>query len=139
MNQGTTIPHETLDAPSPPRRADARLSALGALASFGAVLAAASCCVLPLALAALGLGAGLSSTFAALMPLRWPLTALSLVGLAAGWWTYSRQRKACAVERSCTVPLPSSAIPVVLAIGTTLTLIALVWDRLEAPLMKALS
>jgi hypothetical protein len=32
---------------------------------------------LPLALAALGVGAGLSSTFAALMPLRWALTALS--------------------------------------------------------------
>src|SRR3546814_3210137 len=83
MNQ-RILPHETLAASASPRRADAGLSALAALASFGAVLAAASCCVLPLALAALGVGAGLSSTFAARMPLRWPLTALSLVGLAAG-------------------------------------------------------
>ncbi|MFW2853725.1 hypothetical protein ACM61V_17775 [Sphingomonas sp. TX0543] len=134
-----TIPHETLGAPASPRRADAGLSALGALASFGAVLAAASCCVLPLALAALGMGAGLSSAFAALMPLRWPLTALSILGLAAGWWSYARRRRACAVDRSCTLPLPSRATPIVLAIGTALTLVVLIWGRLEAPLMKALS
>lgn len=132
------IPQETLGAPAS-RRADAGLSALGALASFGAVLAAASCCVLPLALAALGMGAGLSSTFAALMKLRWPLTALSLVGLAAGWWAYGWRRRACVADRSCAVSLPSRATPIVLAIGTALTVIALIWDRLEAPLMKALS
>ena len=85
MNQ-ETIPREPLGAPTSRRRADTGLSALGALASLAAVLAAASCCVLPLALAALGLGAGLSSNFAALIPLRWPLTATSLIGLAAGWW-----------------------------------------------------
>lgn len=130
---------EIPDSPATPRRADAALSAIGALASFGAVFAAASCCVLPLALAALGMGAGLSSTFATLMPLRWPLTALSLVGLAAGWWAYARRRRACAADRSCTVPLPSRATPIMLAIGSALTLIALIWDRLEAPLMKAIS
>lgn len=96
------------------------------LASFGAVFAAASCCVLPLALAAL-------------MPLRWPLTALSLIGLAAGWWAYVRPRRSCAADRSCTVPLPSRATPIMLAIGSGLTLIALIWDCLEAPLMKAIS
>ncbi|WP_310107411.1 mercuric transporter MerT family protein [Sphingomonas sp. BE138] len=130
---------EIPDSPATPRRADAALSAIGALASFGAVFAAASCCVLPLALAALGMGAGLSSTFATLMPLRWPLTALSLIGLAAGWWAYARRRRACAADRSCTVPLPSRATPIMLAIGSALTLIALIWDRLEAPLMKAIS
>ena len=57
MNQ-ETIPREPLGAPTSRRRADTGLSALGALASLAAVLAAASCCVLPLALAALGLGAG---------------------------------------------------------------------------------
>lgn len=134
-----TIPHETLGAPASPSRADAGLSAISALASFGAVLAAASCCVLPLALAALGIGAGLSSTFDALMPLRWPLTVLSLLGLAAGWWAYARRRKACAADRSCTLALPSRATPIVLTIGTALMVIALMWDRLEAPLIKALS
>lgn len=138
MNQ-RTIQHDTLGAPESSRRADAGLSVLGALASFGAVLAAASCCVLPLALAALGMGAGLSSTFAALMPLRWPLTALSLMGLAIGWWTYLRRRRACAADQACTVPLPSRGTPIVLMIGTALTLIALIWDRLEALLMEALS
>ena len=133
------LPHETLAASASPRRADAGLSALGALASFGAVLAAASGCFLPPALAGLGVGAGLSSTFAALMPLRWALTALSLVGLAAGWWAYVRRRRTCAADRSCTVTLPSRATPIMLTIGTTLTLTALIWDRIEAPLIKALS
>jgi mercuric ion transport protein len=95
--------------------------------------------VLPLVLAALGIGAGLSGTFAALMPLRWPLTMVSIVGLAAGWWSYARRRRACVLSRSCTMPLPSHATPIVLATGTVLTLVALLWDRLEAPLMTALS
>lgn len=138
MNQ-KTIPFETLGPQAMPLRSSARLTALGALASFGAVFAAASCCVLPLALAALGIGAGLSSTFAAVMSLRWPLTVLSILGLAAGWWSYARRRRACASDRSCTVPLPSRSTPILLALGTALTVIALLWDRLEAPLMKALS
>lgn len=138
MNQGI-IPHETLDTPASRRRFGEGLTAFGALASFGAVFAAASCCVLPLALAALGAGAGLSSTFAAVMPLRWPLTALSIFGLAAGWWSYAKRRRVCAADRSCSVPLPSRVITIVLAVGTAMTVIALLWDRLEAPLMKALS
>lgn len=138
LNESTTS-NELLDSPARPHSADTKLSALGALASFGAVFAAASCCVLPLALAALGIGAGLSSTFAALMPLRWPLTMLAIVGLAAGWWFHIRRRRACAADRSCTVLPPSRATPIVLASGTVVTLVALLWDRFEAPLMKVLS
>jgi mercuric ion transport protein len=37
------------------------------------------------------------------------------------------------------MPLPSRATPILLAIGTVLTLIAFAWDLLEAPLMNALS
>ena len=126
-------------APPLSERADGRLSALGTVAGFGAVLAAASCCVLPLALAAFGAGAGFSSTFAALIPLRWPLTLLSLFGLAAGWWTYLRRRKACAVDQSCTLPMPSRSTSVMLVAGSALTLVALAWDWMEAPLMNAVS
>lgn len=138
MNE-KAIPLEPLGSPVTPRRSGAGLTAVGALASFGAVLAAASCCVLPLAFAALGIGASLSSTFASLMPLRWPLTLLSIMGLAVGWWSYARRRRACASDRSCTMPLPSRATPILLTVSTALTVTALVWDRLEAPLMKALS
>ena len=134
-----SMKEETLGALPLSDGGDARLSALGTLAGFGAVLAAASCCVLPLALAALGVGAGLSSTFAVLIPLRWPLTVLSLAGLAAGWWAYLRRRRACAADQSCTLPMPSRSTPVMLFAGTALTLIALAWDWFEAPLMKAVS
>lgn len=134
-----TVRHETLRTPTLPERADAGLSALGALASFGALLAAGSCCVLPLALAALGVGAGVSSAFAVLMPLRWPLTALALVGLATGWLLFARRRRDCAAAQSCTAGRPARSTPIILSAGTILTLIALIWDRLETPLMKALS
>jgi mercuric ion transport protein len=119
MNQ-RIYPPEPLGSLITPKRAGPGLSVLGALASFGAVFAAASCCVLPLGLAALGVGAGLSSAFAALIPLRWPLTILSIIGLAGGWWFYARRRRACASDQSCSVRL-------------------LLWDQIEAPLMKALS
>ena len=81
----------------------------------------------------------MTSTFSEAMPLRWPLTVLSLIGLTAGWLAYVRRRRSCTADRSCTVPLPSRATPTMLAIGTALTLIAVIWDHLEAPLMKALS
>ena len=135
----STIPLETSESPATPARTSAGMTMLGALAGFGAVFAAASCCVLPLALVGLGLGTGLSSTLTALMPLRWPLTALSILGLAAGWYFYARRRRACSLDRSCTRSAPSRATPIVLTIGTALTAIARLWDRLEAPLMKALS
>jgi mercuric ion transport protein len=138
MNQ-RIYPPEPLGSLITPKRAGPGLSVLGALASFGAVFAAASCCVLPLGLAALGVGAGLSSAFAALIPLRWPLTILSIIGLAGGWWFYARRRRACASDQSCSVRLPSRTTPVMLAIGTAMTVIALLWDQIEAPLMKALS
>jgi mercuric ion transport protein len=97
----STIPLETSESPATQVRTGAGMTMLGALAGFGAVFAAASCCVLPLALVALGLGTGLSSTFTALMPLRWPLTALSILGLGAGWYFYARRRRACSL---CTAP-----------------------------------
>jgi mercuric ion transport protein len=101
------------------------LTLLGALAS--------------LALGALGVGAGLSSTVAVMMPLRWPLTALSVLGLTAGWWSYARGRKICMADRSCSVPLPSRITSVALVVGTAMTLTALLWDFVEAPIMKVLS
>ena len=138
MNQNS-IAQEPLIPSLSPRRDDSKLSAFGAFASFGAVLAAASCCVLPLALAALGVGAGMSSSFAALMPLRWPLTLLSILGLTAGWWVYVQRRRACAADQSCSLTLPSRTTLALLTAGTALTFVALAWDRLEAPLMKAVS
>lgn len=112
------------------------MTTLGTAAAFGALLAAASCCVLPLALAALGIGAGLSSTFVALMPLRWPLTIMSALSLAGGWWVYTKRRGA---DLTCATPLPSRSTPVILTIGTILTLIAVLWDHFEAPLMNLLA
>ena len=127
------------DETTPSGRASIGMTTLGTAAGFGAVLAAASCCVLPLALAGFGLGAGLSSTFDALMPLRWPLAIVSVLGLAGGWWAYGKRRKACAMDAPCVTSLPSPATPIMLSIGTLLTLAAILWDRFESSLMGLLT
>lgn len=111
---------------------------MGVLAGLGAVLAAASCCVLPLALAALGVGAGLSAALVWLEPLRGPLTALSLLAVAGGWWAWLRRRNACSTSASCAARSSGGSILAMLVAGTALVAIALVWNRLEAPLMKAI-
>jgi len=53
------------------------------ISSSAAVLAACSCCILPLVLAAAGLSASLSSILTPLGSLHWPMTALSMIAVAA--------------------------------------------------------
>ena len=69
-----------------------RVAAAGALAGLAALFSAAACCVLPLALAAVGLGAGSLAVF---VPYHWPLTIAALVIIAAGWALYLRKTRAC--------------------------------------------
>ena len=133
---GSCLP---LDATMPSQRAGDSMTTVGTAAAFGAVLAAASCCVLPFALAGLGLGTALSSTFDALMPMRWPLMTVSVLGLVGGLWSYAKRRRACAAGTSCGTPAPSRATPAILSIGMILILIAILWDRLEPSLMRLLS
>ncbi len=68
-----------------------RLPALTGLAS---AIVAASCCLLPIALIAVGIaGAGLMMT-----TMRYQVVTLPLgvVGLGAAYWMYARQRRHCA-------------------------------------------
>lgn len=65
------------------------VAAVSTIGGFAALFSAAACCVLPLAFAALGLGAG---GLAAFVPYHWPLTILAAVAVAAGWLLYVRRR-----------------------------------------------
>lgn len=110
---------------------DRGVAAVGTAGGFAALFSAAACCVLPLAFAAFGLGAG---GLAAFVPYHWPLTIASALAVALGWALYFRKRRACVVDESCAVAPPRGTL-VLLAIATAFVLLSAVWKTfLEAPL-----
>ena len=114
-------------------KADGGLAVVGATGGAGALIAAASCCVLPLALAGAGVTA---SALSPIVPLRLPLALLALVSVLAGWFFYYRRRRACAGDPSCT--RPARTTPALLAIATLLVLLSLAWPLFEQRLVAAL-
>jgi len=112
-------------------KADGGLAVVGTTGGVGALIAAASCCVLPLALAGAGVTA---SALSPIVPL--PLALLALVSVLAGWFFYYRRRRACAGDPSCT--RPARTTPALLAIATLLVLLSLAWPLFEQRLVAAL-
>lgn len=111
---------------------------LGTLSSVSALLAACSCCILPLALAAIGVSTSLSSAASALGPFRWPLTAFSVVMVALSWLILIRQRR---LARSCPsqrIGRTSGAMIAALIVATAMTLLALSWNAVEPSVMRFL-
>lgn len=110
------------------------IAALGTVGSFAGLFSAAACCVLPLALAAVGIGAGGLSS---LVRFQWPLTIISALAIAAGWFLYFRRRRACARDASCSLAGPSRVTFVLLSLATTFVLLSSVWKWwFEQPLMR---
>lgn len=111
---------------------------LGTLSSVSALLAACSCCILPLALAATGASTSLSSAASALGPLRWPLTAFSVAMVTLSWLILIRQRR---LARNC--PSQRSArtrgvMVIALSAATAITFLALSWSAVEPTVMRIL-
>lgn len=123
--------------PPPERRrgAETKIAAMGAAASVTALFSAAACCVLPLALAGLGIGAG---GLAAFVPFRWPLTIAALILVAAGWTLYFRRRGACAADAGCTLAAPGKASLPMLCVATAIVALSALWGFVEQPLLRAL-
>lgn len=122
-------------APRAPGNADRRFAAVGTVASIGALFSAAACCILPLALAALGVGsAGLSFV----VPFHWPMTIVAMIAVAAGWLFYARRRQACARDAACTTAPPTESTFRLLCIATAIVTISALWSFIEAPLMRSL-
>lgn len=117
------------------RQVDRRVATVGTVASVGALFSAAACCILPLGLAALGVGAG---GLAAFVPFHWPLTIAAMVAIAAGWALYVRKRRACARDRECAAPAPARSTFVLLCLATAVVAISAFWSLIEAPLMRAM-
>ena len=114
--------------------ADRGVTSLGALASIGALFSATACCILPLALGAVGVGAG---GLAAVVPFHWPLTIAAMVAVAVGWFLYARKRRACAAA-ACTVSPPARATFAMLCVATVIVGISSIWGFIEQPLMRML-
>ena len=114
------------------------VAAFGAVASFGAVFAAAACCVLPVTFAALGIGAGLSSSFSMLVPFHWPLTIAAVAAVVLGWVFYARRRNLCLSDATCAAAPPTRATFVMLCIATAFVALSAIWPFIEAPLMQAI-
>lgn len=122
------------DASGGSERGVAAASTVGGLA---ALFSAAACCVLPLAFAALGLGAG---GLAAVVPYHWPLTIASALAVAVGWALYVRKRRACMRDWSCTAAPPTRATFILLCVATAFVALSAIWKTLfEAPLMAWLA
>ena len=135
MSNGNVAPEPSSEPAA--SGADRGVAAFGTVAGIGAVFAALTCCVLPLALAALGVGASLSSSLKVLVPLHWPLSIVATLAVAAGWILYLRRRKmACAEGSDCAVSPPSRATFVMLSIATVLVAISTLWPFIEPALMR---
>lgn len=118
-----------------PARGDRGAAALGTVASIGALFSAAACCVVPLALAAIGVS---SAGLASVVPFHWPLTIAAVVVVAIGWFFYLRRRQACARDVTCTAPPPARSTFILLSLATLFVTISVCWPWIEAPLMRAL-
>lgn len=121
--------------PAATTRTGSGVAAAGTVASFAALFSAAACCVLPLALGAVGLGAG---GLAAFVPFHWPLTIVAVVAVAAAWLLYLRRKRACARDPNCTMARPSRATFLMLCLSTTFVAISAFWSFVETPLMRLL-
>ena len=115
---------------------DRGAAAIGTVASAGARFSAAACCVLPLALAALGVSAG---GLAAFVPFHWPMTIAAAVAIAAGWLFYLRKRHACAADSSCAVAPPARTTLVMLSLASVFITLSALWPSyIEKPMMNLL-
>lgn len=114
------------------------VATVGVVAGVSAFFAAAACCVLPAALAAFGVGAGLSSSLSAFVPFRWPLMIAAAVAVAVGWVLYIRRRNECRRDASCTRSPPTKATLILLSTATVFIALSAILPHYEAQIMRAI-
>jgi len=116
------------------RIGDGRTQKLLTLGGIVGALAAASCCVVPLALFALGVSGAWVVSLTRLAPYHAYFIAATLACLGGGYWlVYRSAKRACAEGAACARPLPNRVIKIGLVFSTILVVAALASDFL-APL-----
>jgi mercuric ion transport protein len=117
---------------------EGKTTVVSVISSSAAVLAACSCCILPMVLAAAGLSAGLSSVLAPLGSLHWPMTALSMIAVAASWLIVLRKyRRKSHCDSQAAFKWFKNPQIIMLLVATVLSFIAAAWGYFEPTLMKA--
>ena len=117
---------------------DGKTTVVSIISSSAAVLAACSCCILPMVLVAAGLSASLSSVLAPLGSLHWPMTAFSMIAVAASWLIFLRKyRRKCHCDSQAAHKWFLNPQIIMLLVATALTFIAAAWGLFEPTLMKA--
>ena len=115
------------------------LAGLSAIAGLGAV-AAASCCVLPLALAGLGVGSVVLGGLGALTAYQPLILGVAVALLAGAWIAYWRRERAnaCAADGICARPETSRVTLIALAIATLAVVAGAGWVFVEPVLRDAI-
>jgi mercuric ion transport protein len=101
------------------------LAGISTLFGGGAAFAA-SCCVVPLSLAALGATGAVSSVIGTLAPYQAYLLGFSALALAGGWLTFWRGNRAaaCAADGSCPAPRIRRRGRIALVVATAIVAVA---------------
>jgi mercuric ion transport protein len=111
-----------------------RAQKLLAIGGVVGALAASSCCIVPLALFALGVSGAWIGNLTQLAPYQPYFMAATAACLGGGYWLLYRSRKtACADGEICARPLPNRIVKTGLILATVLVIGALALDFL-APL-----
>jgi mercuric ion transport protein len=112
------------------------LAGTGTVVGLGALIAS-SCCVLPLALAGLGATGAVFSGLAFLAEIRPLLLGGSAAMLALSWAFFFWRRRAsvCNVSGACAVPATSARTATLLGIGSSIVVLALVWEPYVEPVL----
>jgi mercuric ion transport protein len=109
-------------------RRQERLMAAGGLLG---VLAASSCCILPLVLFSLGVSGAWIGNFTQLAPYQPYFIAATICFLGYGYWLVYRSSKlACVDGEACARPLPNRFVKTGLILATILVVAALAFDFL---------
>jgi mercuric ion transport protein len=125
-----------MDPAAPVPATPGLLGAIGIVAGLAAI-AASSCCVLPLTLAALGAGAGVFGALEALVFWRIPLLVTSGAWVAVAWFIWWRNRRAtCGAGADCATQPRNWAPLSLLLLAALIVVLAIGWNYLEFPLLR---
>ena len=117
-------------------RAAGRKAGFAAAGGVLGAVAAMSCCILPLALFALGVGGAWIGNLTALAPYQPIFIGVTLAFLATGYYlVYRKPRAACAEGEVCTRPLPRRGVKLALWVATALVAAALAFPYVARPLL----
>ena len=117
-------------------RAEGRRMGLVAAGGVLGALAAASCCIFPLVLFALGIGGAWIGDLTALAPYQPIFIAATLIFLGTGYYlVYRRRDAACADGKLCARPLPRRGVKLALWAATTLVASAIAFPYVARALL----